>query len=297
MNPQQIILSAVLATMMFSIALDLRLRDFQDVAKKPIPILCGLIAQFLFLPAATWGVTLLVNLPPNVEAGMLLVAACPCGSLSNFVTHYGRGNTALSVSITGVASLLALFLTPFNFSWTVATNPATATWLKSIAVDPSAIWVSLIFMLGIPLVLGLACQAYLPLLTAKIKQPLGVFGLAALGLFILAAVIKDHQMLWQNLGFYLVIVVLHNALGLSLGYGSAWLTGLSVADRRAVTVEVGMQNSGLALGIIGAQFGGDFGMLMMASLWGIWHIVSGFTLAMLWRSRRATPLQGAASHA
>ena len=285
MNKQQLLLSAVLATMMFSIALDLRLRDFRDVAKKPLPVLCGLVAQFVFLPLATWLVTLAVDLPPNVEAGMLLVAACPCGSLSNFVTHYGRGNTALSVSITGVASLLALVLTPLNFSWTVAANPATSTWLRSIAIDPNGIWLSLIFMLGIPLALGLLCQAHLPGLTRRLKKPLGIFGLCALGLFIVAAVIKDRHLLLQNLGFYLLIVVFHNALGLSLGYGSAWLTRLSVPDRRAVTVEVGMQNSGLALGIIGAQFNGDFGMLMIASLWGIWHIVSGFTLAMSWRAR------------
>ncbi len=290
MPKQQLILSAVLATMMFSIALDLRLSDFRDVAKHPWPIVCGLIAQFGLLPAVTWLATLLVDLPPNVEAGMLLVAACPCGSLSNFVTYYGRGNTALSLSMTGVASLMALVMTPFNFSWTVATNPATAAWLKSIAVDPNAIWISLIFILGIPLGMGLLSQRVWPKLTEIIKKPLAMFGVGALLLFIVAAVIKDRNLLFQNLAYYLVIVVLHNALGLFLGWGAAWVARVSEFDRRAITVEVGMQNSALAIGIIGAQFNADFGMLMIASLWGIWHIVSGFTLAMLWRSRPVAKL-------
>ena len=109
-------------------------------------------------------------------------------------------------------------------------------------------------------------------------------GVGALLLFIVAAVVKDRQLLFQNISGYLLIVVLHNALGLALGWGSAWLARLTVADRRALTVEVGMQNSALAIGIIGAQFNADFGMLMIASLWGIWHIVSGFSLALAWRS-------------
>lgn len=289
MPKQQILLSAVLAVMMFSVALEIRLQDFRDVARRPLPILCGLIAQFGLLPSVTWLATLLVDLPPNVEAGMLLVAACPCGSLSNFVTYYGRGNTALSLSMTGVASLLALVLTPFNFGWTVAANPATAAWLRSIDIDPNGIWISLIFILGIPLTLGLLAQRFAPKLTARIKKPLGAFGVGALLLFIVVAVVKDRQLLFQNIGGYLLIVILHNALGLALGWGSAWLARLGVADRRALTVEVGMQNSALAIGIIGAQFNADFGMLMIASLWGIWHIVSGFSLALAWRSISVKP--------
>ena len=282
---QQLLLSLVLAAMMFSIALDLQLKDFRDVAKKPLPIVCGLIAQFVFLPALTWVATLLVDLPPNVEAGMLLVAACPCGSLSNFVTYYGRGNTALSLSMTGVASLMALVMTPFNFGWTMATNPATAAWMRSINIDPNGIWVSLIFILGIPLGLGLLCSHFFPSITNKIKKPLGILGVGSLLLFIVTAVIKDRNLLFQNFSYYFLIVVLHNALGLFLGWSAATIARVSEFDRRAITVEVGMQNSALAIGIIGAQFNADFGMLMIASLWGIWHIVSGFSLAMIWRSR------------
>ncbi len=143
MTSQQLALSAVLATMVFSVALELRLLDFRRVAQTPRAVICGLIPQFLLLPVATWAATLLLDLPPNTEAAMLLVASCPGGSLSNVVTHFGRGNTALSVSISAVASVLALLLTPFNFTWMVASNSATASWLRELAIDPSAIWWSL----------------------------------------------------------------------------------------------------------------------------------------------------------
>ena len=102
--------------MIFSVALELQPSDFIRVAKRPLPVAAGLVAQFMLLPVVTFGVTLLLNLPANIEAGMLLVAACPCGSLSNFVTHYSRGNTALSVSITAVANVIALLMTPTNFA-------------------------------------------------------------------------------------------------------------------------------------------------------------------------------------
>ena len=155
MTTQQLILSLVLATMVFSVALELQLDDFLRVARSPKAVIVGLIPQFILLPVGTWAATLVLDLPPNVEAAMILVAACPGGSLSNVVTHFGRGNTALSVSISAVASLIALFATPFNFSWMVATNPATAGWLQTLNIDPSDIWISLFALLALPLALGL----------------------------------------------------------------------------------------------------------------------------------------------
>ena len=161
MNASQIVLSLVLATMVFSVALELRLDDFKRVAQAPKAVIGGLIPQFILLPVATWAATLLLDLPPNVEAAMILVAACPGGSLSNVVTHMGRGNTALSVSISAVASIIALFATPFNFSWMMAANPETASWLKELSIDASGIWISLFLLLGVPLTLGLLASLLL----------------------------------------------------------------------------------------------------------------------------------------
>ncbi len=285
MTGQQLILSLVLATMVFSVALELRVADFRRVAQAPRAVVAGLVPQFLLLPGATWLATLVLDLPPNVEAAMILVACCPGGSLSNVVTHYGRGNTALSVSISAVAAVMALFLTPFNFSWMVASNPATATWLKQLDIDASAIWWSLLALLGLPMALGLIFSHRLPVLTARICKPLGNFSLLALLAFIVLGLIKERHLLTAQILPQLLIVVLHNAGGLLLGWLAAQAFRVAERDRRAIMIEGGMQNSGLALGIIAVTFNSDLGMVIIASLWGIWHIVSGMTLAVLWRRK------------
>ncbi len=285
MTTQQLVLSLVLATMVFSVALELRINDFTRVAQQPRSVVCGLVPQFLLLPVGTWVATLVLDLPPNIEAAMILVACCPGGSLSNFVTHYGRGNTALSVSLSAVAAVMALFLTPFNFTWMVAANPATAGWLKTLEIDPSGIWWSLLALLALPMSAGLLVGHHFPALTARIRKPLGSFSLLALLAFIVAGLVRDSDRITMQNVPLLGIVILHNAAGLALGWAAAMAFRVSERDRRAVMIEGGMQNSGLALGIIAVQFNADLGMVIIASLWGIWHIVSGLSLALLWRRK------------
>lgn len=287
MTTQQLILSAVLATMVFSVALELKLDDFRRVAQTPRAVVCGLIPQFILLPVGTWAATLVLDLPADIETAMILVAACPGGSLSNVITHFGRGNTALSVSVSAVASVIALFATPFNFSWMVANNPVTASWLRSLSIDASDIWVSLVALLAVPMALGLLVAHKLPALTARLQKPLANFSLVALLAFIVLGLIKEHQLLTLGLLPLLAIVILHNASGLLFGYLTSVAMRVSERDRRAVMIEGGMQNSGLALGIIAVQFGSDLGMVLIASLWGIWHIVSGLALALMWRRKDA----------
>ncbi|RZJ08936.1 MAG: bile acid:sodium symporter family protein [Haliea sp.] len=287
MTTQQMILSLVLATMVFSVALELRVDDFRRVAQTPRAVVCGLIPQFILLPVGTWFATLVLELPPNVEAAMILVAACPGGSLSNVITHLGRGNTALSVSISAVASVIALVATPFNFSWMVASNPATAGWLRELSIDPSGIWISLLLLLAVPMALGLVFSHQLPALTRRIQKPLANFALVALLAFIVLGLIKERQLLTLGLLPTLLIVVLHNASGLFFGWITSVAFRVTERDRRAVMIEGGMQNSGLALGIIAVQFNSDLGMVIIASLWGIWHIVSGLSLAFFWRRKDA----------
>lgn len=283
MSTQQLVLSLVLATMVFSVALELRLADFQRVAEAPRAVIAGLVPQFLLLPVATWALTLVLDLPPNIEAAMILVAACPGGSLSNVITHLGRGNTALSVSISAVAAVMALVLTPLNFTWMVSTNPATAGWLRELSIDPSGILWSLLALLAVPMTLGLWLAHRHVALTQRIRKPLANFSLIALLAFIALGLWRERQLLNAQLLPQLGLVIAHNALGLLLGWLAARSFGVSVRDRRAIVIEGGMQNSGLALGIIAVQFQADLGMVIIASLWGIWHIVSGLTLVAIWR--------------
>ncbi len=287
MTTQQIALSLVLALMVFSVALDLKFEDFVRVAKAPKSVICGLIPQFILLPVGTWLATLALDLPANVEAAMILVAACSGGSLSNVITHFGRGNTALSVSVSAVASLIALVATPFNFGWMIATNPATASWLRELNLDVSGLWISLVLLLAIPMSLGLWVAYQYPKLTEKIQKPLANFSLVALFAFIALGLVKERQLLTLGLLPMLAIVVVHNACGLFFGWITSVVMGVSECDRRAVMIEGGMQNAGLALGIIALQFNADLGMVIIASLWGMWHIVSGLSLAFWWRRKDA----------
>jgi BASS family bile acid:Na+ symporter len=166
----------------------------------------------------------------------------------------------------------------------VSSNPATAGWLRQLDIDASAIWWSLLALLALPMVLGIACTRRLPLLALRIRKPLANFSLLALLAFIVLGLVKERHLLTAQLLPQLLIVVLHNAGGLLLGWLAARAFGMSTRDTRAIMIEGGMQNAGLALGIIAVQFNADLGMVIIASLWGMWHIVSGMSLAFLWRS-------------
>jgi bile acid:Na+ symporter, BASS family len=268
----------------FSVCLDLSHQDFVQVARNPLGVGVGLVAQFVLLPVATWAATLALPLPAPIEAGMILVACCPGGALSNVITHLSRGNLALSLSISAVSNVVAMVATPLNFAWMISNNPETAQWAQQIALSPRDMIVSLVLLLGVPMGAAILFKHHLPALAGRLRKPLENFALVCLGLFVVGAVAGQFKAFVASLTFVLPLVVAHNALGLGLGYGSSRLVRLSTADTRAVTIESGMQNSGLALGIIALQFGADLQMTSVAGLWGIWHIVSGFTLARVWKA-------------
>ena len=284
---QQIWLGLVLASLMFGVALELRLSHFLYVLRRPLPVFTGLLAQCLLLPWATLVATLLLDLKPGIELGLLLVACCPGGNLSNVITHLARGNTALSVSVTSVSSLLAIISLPWNVARTASLNPDTAAFLSSqmsqLQVDAGGIVQGLLLMLVLLLLAGMLLGNLLPGMTARILPGFKRFTMIAFIGFLLVAVIGNRHLLLDSLGSLLLIVVLHNACALLLGWGSARLSGLGDFDRRALTIEVGMQNSGLALGLIFTQFGAQPDMALIAALWGTWHIVSGLLLVALWR--------------
>ena len=282
---QQWLLNLILALMILGLALDVRPRDFLSVFKAPKAPLVGLAAQFLVLPALTWVLTMLIDLEPGIELGMILVAACPGGALSNFITHLSGGNTALSISITAMASVLAVFLLPINFVFWASMNPETDQLMQSIDVDGSDIFLSLVLVLGIPLVLGFALQKVVPVIAEKLHVVLKYFGVLALFVFIFAAVAKNFEHFIAQFWLLLAIVFIHNGLALLIGFFASSLGHLPVRDKKAITLEVGMQNSSLAIAIVFSQFSGEYGMALISAFWGTWHIVSGLLIAMFFKYR------------
>jgi BASS family bile acid:Na+ symporter len=290
-SPESLVaLNLVLAFVMFGVALDMKLTDFRGITAAPRAVLIGMLAQFLLLPAAAWALTMLLRPQPSIALGLILVACCPGGNISNFLTHFARGNTALSVTMTAFSTVGALFFTPFNTALWGSLNPATNAILEEIAIDPLEMVGAVAILLVVPALLGMSVARHFPAFAARARRPFRILSLGAFVLFVLLALVANWEYFLRYTGRVVSAVFVLNALGLSLGYWAATAVGLRPADRRAVSIETGIQNSGLGLILVFNFFGGLGGMAITAAWWGIWHILSGLSLATWWRRH---PPQGA----
>ena len=275
------LLNAILAVVMFSIAIDLKPQDFKALARAPKPLVVGLCSQFVVLPVLTFLMVLVVQPQASVALGLILVAACPGGNISNFITHRAGGNAALSVSMTGVATVGAIVLTPLNIAFWGSLYGPSAEILRATEIDPVRIAVTVGLMLVLPLVLGVTLNTKRPEVTRRLRKPLQWLSMAIFVGFVAVALAANWTQFLTYAGSIIGLVVLHNALALGGGYATAWVTGLSAFDRRSVAIETGIQNSGLGLVLIFGFFGGLGGMAVVAAMWGIWHAISGIALASI----------------
>lgn len=285
-NPQTLfLLNCVLGFVMFGVALELKAEDFRAALKAPRALVIGLIGHHLIFPAATYLLVLLLQPRPSIALGMILVASCPAGNISNFLTHFARGNTALSVSISTASTLAAIFMTPLNIAfWGGLYEPAQPI-LREVAVNPLEMFLHVFLLLGLPLAAGLLLSHEWPRASALAQKPMKYFSLAFFLIFVVAALHANWEYFVQYVGVVVGVVFLHNASALATGYGLAYVTGLPEPDRRAVSIECGIQNSGLGLILIFNFFDGLGGMAVVAAWWGIWHIVAGLTVAAFWSRR------------
>lgn len=275
------LLNGILAVVMFSIALDLRPGNFLQLMRQPKAVLTGIISQFLLLPAATFALVLLMTPRPSIALGMMLVAACPGGNISNFITHRAGGNAALSVSLTAFATLAAIFMTPLNTAFWASLYEPTAEILRTTSIDPVQVAITVLFMLVLPLCLGILCNIRLPELAARIRKPLQWLSMTIFVAFIVLALAANWGFFLSFAGAVALLVIIHNGVALLLGNLAARVAGLSEFDRRSITIETGIQNSGLGLILIFAFFNGLGGMAVVAAFWGIWHAISGICFAFL----------------
>jgi bile acid:Na+ symporter, BASS family len=278
-------LNAIIGLVMFGVALDLKAADFRAVLTMPKPVLIGLVGQFLLLPAFTFVLVLLIRPAPSIALGMMLVAACPGGNISNFLTHYAKGNTALSITMTAISTAVAVVMTPLNLSLWGGLNPETAKILRVVALDPLDMLLAVFLLLGLPMIAGMSVGHRFPGFVERAHKPVKIFSIVVFGLFVLGALAANWRYFVDFVGFVVFAVLLHNALALATGYYAARLSGLPERDRRAVSIEVGIQNSALGLILIFNFFGGLGGMAIVTAWWGIWHIVSGLTVSTIWSRR------------
>jgi len=278
------LLNAILAIVMFSIALDLKVQDFKDALKAPKPLIAGLISQFIALPALTFLLVLVAQPAPSIALGLILVAACPGGNISNFIAARAGGNVALSVSMTAFATVGAVLLTPLNIGlWGYLYEP-TRGLLRETHIDPVQVAITVCFMLILPLVLGITLNTRRPDISARLHRPMQTLSMLIFAGFVIAAIAANWSVFGDLAAAVILLVITHNALALSAGNMMARLCRASEFNRRAITIETGIQNSGLGLVLIFSFFGGLGGMAIVAALWGIWHAISGIALAA-WLNR------------
>ncbi len=277
-----LLLNGILALMMFGVSLQLKPADFARIISNPRAPLAGLLAQFVLLPAATCAATVLLNVEASLALGMLLVASCPGGTFSNVMTWLGRGSVPVSVSMTAVSSLAAMVMTPLNFAFYGGLNPNTRQLLTEIAIDPVGMMLLVVAVLVVPMAMGMLTGRHFPQLAARSEKPMRVIAMLIFLGFVAIAVINNGDVFRRHALSVIWLVVGHNLLALSLGALAGRAMQLPLAERRAVTMEVGIQNSALALGIIFTFFPGAGGMTLIAALWGVWHLISGLSLAYIW---------------
>ena len=279
------ILNIALAVVMFGVALGITLQDFKRLFKKPKLVILGVLSQFVFLPFVTYLLVLLIKPQPSIALGMMMVAACPGGNISNFMTHLSKGNTALSVSLTAFATFLAMFMTPFNFQFYGNLYEPTAQILESIKLDPFELIKVVLLILGVPLVLGMYVRSKrerLAMKLSKILKPLSIIVFVALVIIAL----YNNLDVFKAYGHHVVAIGIgHNLIAILLGYFVARIFKLSLVNQKTLAIETGIQNSGLGLLLIFTFFEGLGGMAILAAFWGIWHIVSGLTIASLWSKK------------
>lgn len=298
---EMVIVNFILAFVMFGVALGIKVRTFKTIFKKPIPVITGLVLQWIILPAMTCLLAIVLNpvITPMIAIGMILVASCPGGNISNFLSAFSKGNIELSVSMTAITTLFASIITPLNF-WFWGSHYCRFASIRNniptLEIPFDEMLSQIVLILGFPIILGLVVSHYFPNFAKKLVKPTSVLSIL---LFIGMVVVSLSQVLvgleqrWEVYAAILcalVIVVLHNATALSVGYFGGKLTNVPVRDRRSLTIETGIQNSGLGLALLfnpmifsPELWHNNGGMIIITALWGIWHIVSGLTISTIFR--------------
>ena len=292
------IVNIILAFVMFGVALGIKTSTFKEVFQKPKSVIIGVLMQWIGLPLVTFLVALALNqwITPMIALGMILVACCPGGNISNFISSLSKGNVELSVSMTAITTALAPIVTPLNFfAWgnLYAYIVSVKQDIPELSIPFLPMLYQILLLLGLPIVLGIVFAKYHPNATKKITKPAQVLSILLFIGMVLVSFSQNWQIFLDNIIYVFFIVMLHNACALATGFVGAKLAKLPQKDCRSLTVEIGIQNSGLGLVLLfnpvifppeiwHQHYGG---MLLVTAWWGIWHIVSGLTVAYLFRRK------------
>lgn len=280
------VLNITLAIIMFGVALGITIDDFKRLLKNPKILLTGIISQFILLPLVTFIFIKIINPMPSIALGMMMVAACPGGNISNFMTQMAKGNAALSVSLTAFATLVSLVMTPFNLHFWGNLYAPTAQILNTVKLDPLELVKLVTLILGIPLIIGMLVRKHKPALANKLMKILKPTSLIIFLFFIVIAFHKNLSIFLNYIHYVLLIVIAHNILAILTGFYFAKIMKLSYKNQKTLAIETGIQNAGLGLLLVFSFFNGLGGMALLVAFWAIWDIFSGIALATYWSKQK-----------
>lgn len=272
----------MLAIIMLGVALEIKVDDFKKLFKIPKLFFAGVVLQFFFVPLITLGVIYLFKPQVSLALGLIMVAACPGGNVSNFMSKMAKGNVALSVSLTSFATAVALFMTPINFAIWASFYEPTAAILKEVNLSPLKVAEIIVLILAIPLIIGMFVRYKKPVLASKLSKILRPVSILILIVFIIGAFYENIAIFVKYIhhAFYLVVIL--NLLLFVVGFYVAKMLKLSLKNQKTLSLETGIQNSGLGLLLVFAFFKELGGMALLVAFWSVWDIFSGLALAYYW---------------
>ncbi len=272
-----------LMLVMFSVALGLRVDDFRFLIDRPLLFMGGVATQVFVLPLVTLVLIMIIAPPASVALGMIVVACCPGGAVSNLMTYLSRGNVAVSVAMTATSSMLAALLTPASILFWSHSYVPTSQLLKTLDVSPILFLTQTTLLLALPLLLGMTVATRAPDIAARIRRHATLVGVSVLVAVIVYGIVYFIDILVPVLSVIGSVVLMHNAAAFATGALAGLALSRRSATRRALTFEIGIQNSGLALVILLSQLKGLGGAAAVAVLWGVWHLVAGTMIVTLFR--------------
>ena len=284
-------MNLAIAFIMFGVALSIRPGHFRTVFSNPKPVVIGAVAQYIILPALTYLLVLIIRPSTPVALGMILIAACPGGNVSNLISSISKANVTLSLSLTTITTVMSLIMTPFNFAFWGGLYAKHSPLLVPISIDPIEMFRTVFLILGIPVILGMFIGMRFPKFSKRMDKPIQAASVIFFVGFIVAALAGNFSIFLKYIHLIFILVLLHNGLAFLSGYAFPRLFKINEIDCRTISIETGIQNSGLGLALIFNPriFPPELnlgGMAMVAAWWGIWHIVAGLVLATYWRKRK-----------
>lgn len=279
----QLALNVLLGFLMFGVALDMRLADIFKALHHPRPVIVGLLAQLVALPLATLALVQLAGPPATIALGLFLVAACPGGNVSNYISALAKADVGLSVTLTTFTTLWCFVLTPLGFNFWASLYGPTATELREFQIDQFQMIRTVFLLLVLPISLAIGLRHFFPELIERFKRPVQMAGGILFGLFVAAAVASNWQVLSAGAGRLFGYVVAHNASAFGVGVALAAMFRLKRAEMATVSIETGIQNSGLGLVLALDFFPGQMEMALIAAMWGVWHLIAGTVVAGVFR--------------